>query len=361
MQLKQIYRAAIFLGMATAMITFASSKVRASCDPTIRTCFQPQANYTNWKFVKIIGDATPENCIALYKRNKRFYSNGWQNTVEYKQERCNNDGTGSPNQQGVSTSKWHFGGIKANSTPESCTAIYIRNFKYYQNGYKSVQQKREGQCGPDAIQQLVDERENRKREFYQECANKIKYNPNELAYYKDEIVAKVCPESVRKGRFDYELYESERLKMVERFNAEQKIRDQKAAKKRAIKKREFNANMKAATKRAYEINARGGSQKAFASEYIGNFAFSDLQAVLEIVETSSMVPGRTLSNQQVVDLNVKSQLDGGRMSEDRIRIFCAEGKSGYVVDGVLEGSFGARGISVELARWACKKYGFYHP
>ena len=119
--------------------------------------------------------------------------------------------------------------------------------------------------------------------------------------------------------------------------------------------------MKATTKRAYEINARGGSQKAFASEYIGNFAFSDLQAVLEIVETSSMVPGQTIANQQVVDLNVKSQIDGGPMAEDRIRIFCAEGKSGYVVDGVIEGGFGARGISLELAKWACKKYGFYHP
>ena len=361
MHLKKIHKVSIFLGMATAMITFASNKVKASCDPTTRTCFQPQANYTNWKFVKIIGNATPENCIALYKRNKRFYSNGWQNTVEYKQERCKSSGTNSPNQQGVSTSQWRFSGIKPNSTPESCTAIYVRDFKYYQNGYKSIQQKAEGQCGSDAIQQLVNERENRKKELYQECVAKIRYNPNKLAYYKDEIVEKVCPESVRKGSFDFELYESERLKTVERFNAEQEIRDQEAAKKRAIEKREFDANMKAATKRADEINARGGPQKAFASKYMSNFAFSKLQAVLEIVETSSMVPGQTIANQQVVDLNVKSQIDGGPMAEDRIRIFCAEGKSGYVVDGVIEGGFGARGISLELAKWACKKYGFYHP
>ena len=234
---KRINIAIFSLGIAATMITFVPSKVKASCDPKTRTCFQPQASYTNWKFVGIKGNATPENCIAVYKRHKRFYSNGWQNTEEYKQQRCSNSGTDTPNQAGVSTSQWRFSSIKPNSTPESCTAIYVRDFKYYQNGYKSIQQKKEGQCGPGAIQQLVNERETKKIELYQECANKIKYNPNKLSYYKDEIVAKVCPASVIKGRYDSELYESERLKSIERFNAEQKIRDQEAAKKRAIEKR----------------------------------------------------------------------------------------------------------------------------
>ena len=357
MHLKQIHKVAIFLGMASAMMTFASTKVRASCDPTTRTCFQPQANYTNWKFVEITGNATPENCFALYKRNKRFYSNGWQNTVEYKQERCDSSGTNSPNQQGVSTSQWRFSGIKPNSTPESCTAIYVRDFKYYQNGYKSIQQKAEGQCGSDAIQQLVNERENRKKELYKECEAKIRYNPNKLAYYKNEIVDKVCPESVRKGRFDFELYESERLKTVERFNAEQKIRDQEAAKKRAIEKKEFDANMKSATKRADEINARGGSQKAFASTY----GYGNSDAFLEIVEISSMVPGTTWGMQDVVDLNIKTQINRGSLSENRARVFCAEGRHAYIVGGVLKGSAYGPGVTDELGRWACKRYGFYHP
>ena len=354
-------KAAFPIGLVAAMIALVPAKVIASCDPATRTCFQPQVNYTNWKFVGIKGGATPEKCIAIYKRRKRFYFNGWQNSEEYKQERCKNSGINAPNQQGVSTSQWRFSSIKPNSTPDSCTAIYVRDFKYYQNGYKSIRQKREGLCGPEAIQQLVSERENKKRELYQECANKINYNANKRSYYKDEIVAKVCPESVRKGYFDYELYESERLKTVERFDAEQKIRDQEAAKIRAKEQREFEANMRAATKRANEINERGGLQRAFVRRYMNNFSFNDLEAVLEIVETSSMVPSQTLANQQVVDLNVKSQVDGGSLYEDRVRIFCAEGKTGYIVDGVVEGGFGKRGVNYDLAKWACDKFGFYHP
>lgn len=254
---------------------------------------------------------------------------------------------------GTTYSEWDFKEVRNGSTSANCKGIYERQAKYYAGGWQYRTQQTEGECPAYAINKLRENEAQGASERLGRCKNFIDNTYRQrVGEYVDAISKEICSSYSLTG--NYSQGEADKLadRYAEAYAREEESKAVERERARSAAAYKYQTSLSLAQSKRSQINT-SGQLRAFVVTEGGDRVY------LHSFVIRSMDPGLTLGGSKVVDSNVRTELNGENLGERRIRIFCNEGRS----SGIAAGSITYRDIPVtgEIGRWACGKYGFYHP
>lgn len=222
---------------------------------------------------------------------------------------------------------------------------------YWSPGSYPKQERRVVPCGEGnlraANEQLRQAYEKRK----ESCGRKMREDYwSELGSYIDRLIQNSCPEIAKSG--NYPDNHTQFVSTLKEMNRNEIAEDRRRAEnKRQQDMANFNNALSMERRRAVSIN-NSGNQRHFY--YLVGKDTDTPRVASFIIPIASLQGGRTLGGARVVDLNVRTFINGESTGEQRARIYCDEGKHMW-----LSGS--AYAISGDVGRWACAKFNYYHP
>lgn len=220
---------------------------------------------------------------------------------------------------------------------------------------RHIKEKRFVKCDTRKINEIRNEIKKREEKQYaaslERCSKRIREkHGGSVGEYINQLVSNSCKIYAKKGTYPanhtsliQELEEKYSKRQIEQSNRIAKLRQERLEKyKKALEKeKKRNKTLRSSNKIRhfyYDLTAD--------REYPVVVAFE--------VPVKSMQGGRTLGGSNIVDMNTRTYVNGSSDGEQRVRIFCSEGKHKWI-------SGSSYSISGDMGRWACARYGYYHP
>lgn len=254
---------------------------------------------------------------------------------------------------GTTYGEWRYKSVKNGSDSNNCIGIYERQVKSYAGGWQYRTQETEGECPAYAIRQLTDNESRLRSDRLDQCKSFIErtYRRN-TGNYVDTISNEICPGYASTGKYSQNQLDRLANQYSEAFKNDAERRAVERENDRAQAEYRFQTALSSAQAKRSKINSTG-QLRAFVATTEGKDVY------LNSFVIRSMDSGVTNGGSKIVDSNIRTELNGANYGERRIRILCNEGKN----VGINAGSIASSGIPItgEMGRWACERYGFYHP
>lgn len=261
---------------------------------------------------------------------------------------------------------WHSKEILNKYSKSDCKQVYERDrICVGSQGRKLAKEQRTTPCSQEIvryfqrekdakIQKIKNERAKACEHGLQEWYNKKSIN---IGIYWQEFSRETCAYFIESGRYPENLAG----KLDEYSRKWAVYQREKDIELKALREQEldqYNANLSMARARNQRINA-GAKEKHF----FHSTDHSEKYTVYEIiVPLASLKGGQTLAGQQVVDLNMRSYVNTEFNGETRARISCAQASHTGINSSGEQFPLGPSfRVSGDMGRWACGRFGFYHP